>query len=656
MVIDSNIHEHMKTKILTIAFLLPILAFGQDQTDFVATNNAKKSLQYAQQFINQNNYDRALKQLRHTLKIKEDFAVAYREMGKVLLELEFFPEGKEAFERSFDLDPKLSRAAYFECGECCFRTDDLSQAQYYYDKYLEMEGKSYANVDKEAGMEITYDLRLRERRANMDYLHSLDRSTYAEVAVINLGAAINSPHDEYLPTITSDGLHLVFTQTDAVEDQNVMQSEKMGGQWEKARPFNNINTENNEGMARFAAHGQAFYFAGCMRADTEGGCDIYEASLDQGRIESISRMDGHLNSQAWDSQPSITCDGQLMFFSSTRRGGMGGADIWFSRRRPNGEWSAAENMGSINTPGDEEAPFISSDGKTLYFTSTGHQGQGDGDLFIVRKEGSRWGRPVNLGYPINSPAKELGIYVQGDGITAYFSSARAGGQGGMDIYQIELPEAFRPDPIVHLEGKVVDEETGAPISTTVRIGRNNQRVEVRSDEDGWFFLCLPGNLAYSFMAQEEGYEHYISAVYLKAQDNATPVKVDVTLLPERAPKPELVSRGPEIKEKRVQFFFGFDSYEINEKTRQDLDQLADFLQKDQQWEVEVVGYADKVGDAAYNQRLSEKRARAIVDYLTEAKVEVLQQVVRREGLGSIEVIDDNSGNKSRRVDVILKRK
>ncbi|MEO0777349.1 MAG: hypothetical protein AAF146_12345, partial [Bacteroidota bacterium] len=126
----------MKTKILTIAFLLPILAFGQDQTDFVATNNAKKSLQYAQQFINQNNYDRALKQWRHTLKIKEDFAVAYREMGKVLLELEFFPEGKEAFERSFDLDPKLSRAAYFECGECCFRTDDLSQAQYYYDKYL----------------------------------------------------------------------------------------------------------------------------------------------------------------------------------------------------------------------------------------------------------------------------------------------------------------------------------------------------------------------------------------------------------------------------------------------------------------------------------------------------------------------------------------
>ncbi len=646
----------MKATLFTIALLLPILAFSQEKGEFIATTNAKKSLQYAQQFINQHNYTRALKQLRHTLKVKEDFAVAYREMGKVLLELEDFSEGKDAFERSFDLDPKLSRAAYFECGECCFRTADLAQAQYYYNKYIELKGSSYANAEKEAGMEITYDIRLKERQANMAYLNSLDRSTYADLVIENIGESINSQFDEYLPTITSDGLNLVFTQTNEQKDQNVMRSEKIGGQWESARAFNSINTEQNEGMARFAAHGQAFYFAGCMREDTEGGCDIYEATLSKGRIKQISRMDGQLNSRSWDSQPSITCDGQLMFFSSTRQGGMGGADIWFSRRLSSGDWSHAENLGSINTPGDEEAPFISSDGKTLYFTSTGHQGQGDGDLFVVRKKGPRWGKPINMGFPINSPAKELGIYVQGDGITAYFSSARGGGQGGMDIYKIQLPEEFRPDPIVHLEGKVVDKETGKPISTRVKIGREKERVEVQSNEDGWFFLCLPGNKAYSFMAQEKGYEHYISAVYLEAQDNATPVKVDVTLLPERAPKPELVSRGPQIKEKRIQFFFGFDSYEINDKTRNDLNNLADFLKKDMQWEVEVVGYADNVGNAEYNKKLSEKRARAIVEYLTQSQVEVLQQVVRREGLGSIQMVNDSSGNKSRRVDVILKRK
>lgn len=648
----------MKKSILFIFLLLPALTFCQEKGGFVATTNAKKSLQYAQQFINDNDLDQALKQLRHTIKIKEDFAVAYREMGKVLLEMEKYREAKDAFETSFDLDPKLSRASYFECGECCFQLGELDLANYYYDKYTELKGSSYANADKESGMEITYDYRLEQRLINIAYLAQLDRSTYADLSISNLGEVINSPTDEYLPTITSDGFQLVFTRTDKKEDQNIMISEKVKGTWGDSRPFSDkINTSKNEGMARFAPHGKSFYFAGCMRADTEGGCDIYEASLEQGRIGKIDRMDGLLNSRAWDSQPSITCDGQTMYFSSTRQGGMGGADIWMSTLQSNGEWSAAENIGGmINTPGDEEAPFISSDGKTLYFTSTGHEGQGEGDLFICRKDlNKRWGKPQNMGFPINSPAKELGIYVQGDGITAYFSSARAGGSGGMDIYQMQLPEVFRPDPIVHLEGMVVDEETGEPIATKVRIGRESQKFEVQSDEEGWFFMCLPGNKAYSFMVQEKGYDHYISAVYLEPQDNAVPVKVDITLLPQRAPKPELVSRGPQIKEKRVQFFFGFDSYILNKDSQTDLDQLATFLKRDKEWEVEVVGYADAVGNKEYNKQLSEKRAKTIVSYLNDSGLE-LEQVIRKEGLGSIQMINDSEGNKSRRVDVILRRK
>ncbi len=650
----------MKRGILLIAMFLPVIIFCQEDTkgEFVATTNAKKSLMYAQKFINESNYPKALKQLQHTVKIKDDFAIAYREMGKIYMELEKFQEAKDAYETSFDLDPRLSRASYFECGECAFQLGDLSLANFYYDKYIEMKGSSYANADKESGMEITYDFRLNERKINMEYLAKLDVTTYANLNIENLGIKINTPTDEYLPTITSDGLQLVFTRTNEAEDQNLMIVEKLREEWQDARPFSDkINTKNNEGMARFAPHGKSFYFAGCMREDTEGGCDLYEAKLNKGYIGAINRIDGQLNSRAWDSQPSITCDGNVLFFSSTRPGGQGGADIWKSTLMKNGEWSAAESLGNaINTPGDEEAPFISSDGKTLYFTSNGHQGQGEGDLFISRQVGGKWSAPINMGFPINSTAKELGIYVQGDGITAYFSSARAGGSGGMDIYKIELPQEFRPDPIVHLEGMVVDKASGEPIATAVKIGRGPNKFMVKSDETGWFFLCVPGNQAYSFTVREPGYEEYISAVYLEAQDNAVPIKVEVTLLPKTiAPKPELVSRGPQLKEKRVQFFFGFDSYQLNNDSRTDLDQLATFLKTDKNWEVEVVGYADAVGNEDYNKQLSEKRAKTIVNYLNSSGLE-LNQVVRKEGLGSIKMINDSQGDQSRRVDVVLRRK
>lgn len=653
----------MKNLIVLLLVFLPLLSFSQeDNKGFIATTNAKKSLQYAQQFINDNDLDKALKQLQHTLKIKEDFAVAHRELGKVYMEKERYSEAKEAYETSFELDPKLSRASYFECGECCFQLGDLNLANFYYDKYIQLKGSSYANADKESGMEITYDLRLRERMINIDYLATLDRTTYADLEINNMGQQINSSTDEYLPTITSDGLQLVFTRTNDKEDQNIMIAEKLKGAWQDSQPFSDkINTSNNEGMARFTAHGKSFFFAGCMREDTEGGCDIYEASLIDGKIGNTSRLDGRLNSRAWDSQPSITCDGQVLFFSSTRPGGLGGSDIWMSTLDSKGQWSSPNNLGAmINTPGDEEAPFISSDGKTLYFTSNGHKGQGEGDLFICRKNGSTWSAPINMGFPINSPTKELGIYVQGDGITAYFSSARPGGQGGMDIYKVKLPEAFRPDPIVHLEGHVMDAESGEPIATKVKIGRGENKYEVHSDESGWFFLCVPGNKAYSFIASKKGYDQYISAVFLETQDNATPVKVDITLVPQKAPKPELVSRGPvsrgpQIKEKRVQFFFSFDSYDLNPDSKADLDQLASFLKKDKDWNVEVVGYADAIGNADYNKRLSEKRAKTIVNYLNDSGLE-LNQVVRKEGLGSIQMVNDDQGNQSRRVDVVLKRK
>ncbi len=642
----------MRYLLVLILSFSSLLSFSQ--SDLVQTDNAKKSLQIAQSLLNKGDLVAAKRQLKHTVKIKDDFAVAFRELGKVYLELEEYENAIEALESSFKLDEKLSRASFFECAEAHFQTDNIEMANFYYEKYKEYKGKRYANADKESGMELSYDLILEERKKNCEYIANMQKDESIP-SPTNIGSAINSEFDDYLPTITSDGAQLVFTRTEKNKNENILTSELVGGNWSPARNFSKtINTETNEGMAKFETHGRAFYFAGCQRPDTDGGCDIYRATFKDGKVGTTNRVEGNLNSSFWDSQPSITCDGNVMYFASSRSGGQGGADIWMSFLLDNGDWSHPQNLGpTINTPGDEEAPFISSDGMTLYFSSNGWPGQGNGDLFIARKNAmGSWDPAVNMGYPFNSPAKELGIYVQGNGTTTYFSSARSGGNGGLDVYKMELPDALQADKMVHLEGHVYDEENGNPIATEIRIGREDHKWSTKSDQDGWFFICMPGDKAYSFQISEDGYEYFVNAEYLTAQDNAAPVKIKLPLKPNFKNEPQLVAKTVTLKEKRVQFFFGFDSSDLTDRTIKDLDALTNFLKKDADWKVEVVGYADNVGSSYYNQKLSEKRAKSIVDHLNNAGINI-DQVVRNEGKGALD--SSKSADTSRRVDVILRR-
>lgn len=633
--------------------LLSHSLFAQPGDEYLDTKNASKSLQIAQQFINNEEFEKAHHQLRHTLKIKENFAIAYRELGKVCLELKKYKEAYEALERSFELDKKLSRAAFFECAEAYFHNGDIEKAKIYYAKYEALKGANYANREKESGLELTFDKLLDERKRNCEYIESLDK-LYTDLQPVNLGESINSDRDEYLPTTTSDGEQIVFTRQMNKDDEDIMISHFINGKWSKSRSFGNeINTENNEGMAKFETHGKSFFFAGCMRNDTEGSCDIYKAELAGGEVTRVIRAEGHLNSEFWDSQPSITCDGRFMFFSSSRNGGKGGADIWMSSLNAKGEWSVPENLGSINTEMDEEAPFISSDGTTIYFTSNGHEGQGEGDIFISRKKNGVWTSPINLDYPINSPAKELGFYVQGDGKTAYFASAKSGGKGGLDIYSVQLPEQFQPNPMVHLEGFVKDKNTNEPIMANITIGREEEKWSVQSDDKGWFFICLPGNKGYSFQINKPGYQYFIEANFLAAQENITPFIQELLLVPNQAQQPELVSKGAAVTEKRIQIFFDFDSYAINQNALSELKKLSELLKKEEDWKVDVVGYADSQGDIEYNKVLSQKRADAIVEYLKNEGI-TIEKVVRNEGKGSLSSNDKND-TQFRRVDLVLKR-
>ncbi len=626
---------------------------SEGENDFFSTQNAKKSLQHAQTLINQGKLKTARKQLEHTIKIKENFAVAHRELGMVNLELGDYPKAINAFETSFDFDEKLSRAAFFECGEAYFQMGQADMARYYYTKFTELKDKSYANKQKESGLEIDYDLLLEERLNNCQYIERVANTVASGPAATALPESINSSVDDYLPTVSNNGDLMIFTRTDRKGNQNIFRSERLDSTWAKAKSFGKeINTNKNEGMAKLEAHGRRFYFTGCFRPDSEGGCDIYRAIFENQKIQETEKLTGSLNSEDWDSQPSVTCDGQTLYFTSNREGGLGGADLWMSIKNPDGSWSEATNLGpEINTPGDEEAPYISNDGNTLFFTSTGHPGQGEGDLFIARKISDTWAAPENLDYPFNSPGKEIGFFLHADGKTAYFSSARAGGSGGLDIYSVELPEKFRPDPTILLEGQVVDQVTNEPVPAFIKISREEEHRYVQTNETGGFFLCLPGNKGYSFQINEPDYDYFIDARFVAATGHLDPARALLKLKPKQM-TPTFVAKKTvaQKEEKRVQFFFASDSYSLTHEDLLELEALAKTLNKKRSWSAEVIGYADGSGSKDYNKWISEQRAQKIMAYLRAQGV-AADQIVKLEGKGSA----DASGNSAemRRVDVVL---
>ncbi|HZV13341.1 MAG TPA: flagellar motor protein MotB, partial [Candidatus Kapabacteria bacterium] len=245
-----------------------------------------------------------------------------------------------------------------------------------------------------------------------------------DIVVKNLGENVNSPDDDYGPTITANGKTLYFTST---------RKGGMGGHdywystmnadstWTPAvNAGPSINTPADEGVSSLSADGQTIFFTGCNRPDGMGNCDIYQADLVGTEWQNIRNLGPVVNTEYWESQPAISADGKTLYFVSNRPGGLGGTDIWYTTKDANDNWTEPKNIGPpINTPDNEVSPFIAADGVTLYFASDGHGGLGGLDFFTSEKTDNGWTQPVNLGAPINTPDNEEFITVPASGDILY---------------------------------------------------------------------------------------------------------------------------------------------------------------------------------------------------------------------------------------------
>ncbi len=403
-----------------------------------------------------------------------------------------------------------------------------------------------------------------------------------------------------------------------------------------------INSHGNEGALNISPDGKYLFFAACNREDGFGSCDIYWAKrIGNGWSEPVN-LGPVVNSPQWDSQPSFSSDGKTLYFASKRPGGKGSSDIWKTELQPGDQWSNPVNLGdSINTKAEEMAPFIHPDDQTLYFSSKGHPGLGGYDLFYSRKDmKGEWHRPVNLGYPINTNADEITLVVNAKGNLAYISSDVQGGKGRQDIYQFPLYKEARPMLTTYFKGIVYDVETREKLEARfelIDLATSKTCAEASSDKvTGGFLLVLPTEKNYALNVSRDGYLFYSDNFFLTGTNSqGKPFLKNIPLKP--------IKIGEAVILKNI--FFDTDKYILKDESLAELQKLLGFLRKNPKLKIVINGHTDNVGSAEHNLELSGNRAKAVYEFLVQHDVAVSR--LSYAGFGFSQPIDVNTTEQGR---------
>lgn len=399
---------------------------------------------------------------------------------------------------------------HFYLGQMYHRDIQLDKAISHYEKYR----KTVDPKDKQKLKEVDRQL---EVCKNALFLINENKGI-----VIRSFEDINSSFTEYNPLVTADESMLAYT---AVREERgkivekIYTSYKSGSHWATPEALN-VNTKYNVGTAGISADGQEMLiFVG---GENNTG-SIYTITKEGKGWTSPVDIGNRVNSRYLETTASITPDGKTLYFASNRPDGLGGMDIYKSERQSDSSWGKAENLGpGINTPYNEDAPFIHPDSKTLFFTSDGHNTMGGTDIFKSYSVGGKWREPENLGYPINTPTNDNYFTLTANGKTGYFSSERKGGKGGQDIYFFEMPENEANIPLTLIKGRILAGEELKAVPTQIKVVdvEANQKIDYVYNPDkktGNYLIILPPGRNYDLIIESEGYLPYTVNVNIPNQ-------------------------------------------------------------------------------------------------------------------------------------------
>lgn len=527
------------TKILKPLLVLAIVVMSLNNLIAQSYNTSSaKAIKYfekaRQEYLNEN-YDKAMSSIEKALHIDDEFAEAYVLEAELHLELNEDSLAIMSYENIFEIDsmsfPKI--------------VIPLSNL---YSKYLQFD-KSIKLLDWYLTLDNQSDILMKRAEQQLDEMKF--RKSLVENPVdynpenIN---GVNTLADEYVNQYYVNEDKIIFTKRYSSEEnssyfeENVFVTTKYELIW--SNPSLLFDNLRNIGAANISFDGNEIYFSGCGWDDGFGSCDIYCVKFENGHWSSPINLKS-VNTSEWESQPCVSYDGKELYFVR-RNKKTGTSDIYVSKRNENGSWQNASCLNfNVNTEGNEMAPFIHYDGRTLYFSSDNHLGMGGYDLFMSqRDENDEWQKAVNLGYPLNTHGDEINLVVLNDATKAYMSALRNDGYGGFDIYEFDLDEKFRPQTI-EIKKPSVEEYYANSLEKRESVVLKNiyfefDSAELRPDsEDGieavYSFLTLnpDKNILIEGHTDDTGKEEYNLALSKERAENVRMALINKGVAPER---------------------------------------------------------------------------------------------------------------------------
>ncbi|MCG8582792.1 MAG: OmpA family protein [Bacteroidales bacterium] len=638
----------MKYIFTILISLICLSATGQKYS--VKSKKAIAGFEAAQSSYANNKPQEAIKYLNAAIKKEESFIEAYLLMADIHFSNKQYDKEINALSKALSIDSTFFVPAIFNMGVAKYNTGQYDEVEQWMNTYRQYN---------------------KSKRSKLNPDFWIEKAEFAKQAIVNpiyiepvnLGENINSELDEYWPSLSADGETMIFTvlvpQDPLVDDVKSLTKNainfredfyvsKMGGDsWKEREAVISLNTMSNEGAQTLSADGNWMFFTACGRKGGRGSCDIWFSRRTIDGWSKPTNLGAPVNTPFWESQPSFSSDGKTLYFVSSRPGGEGKKDIWKAtivgfKKDGTPFFGKIENMGeNINSAGNENSPFIHLDNQTLYFSSDGWPGMGAMDLFYSKLDKDKgWQRPVNLGYPLNTENDEIGLVITAKGDLGYFSSDGLHERDDKDIYQFTIPQQIRPTPVTYIKGKVFDNETSEVLSADIRINKlTNGELAVNAftaPHSGEFLFCLPAGDTYALNIQKEGYLFYSDNFDVKSKASIEKPQVLNVYLSK-------IKEGASFILRNV--FFASDSYELKPESHVELDYVVRLLQLNTSVIIEIGGHTDNEGSASYNQILSEKRAKAVCDYLISKGIP--EDQLMYNGYGFSQPVADNKTDDGR---------
>ncbi len=620
-------------------------------------------------------YKRALPFYLQAYEFNKSSSVLNMKIGKCYLYSDDKLQAIPHLEKALQLNPSIDPITHYYMGQAYHLDMQWEKAILEYGKYQQVATK---NGDKEALSD------LKRRVANCKSGQVLVKQPI-RVFIDNLGPNLNTEFNEYGAVISADESLMFFTarkpdtfggkKDEGLGEhfEDIYMSEKQAdGTWSKAvglpKP---INTADHDAVSGLSADGQKLV----IYLGSKNMGDLFESELIGTTWGDPKSFGKNINTKDYhESSAAYSPDGNSLYFVSDKPGGLGMHDIYVSVKDAKGNWGEAKNLGAtINTEYNEEGVYMHPDGKTLYFSSEGHNSIGGYDIFksVYDVTKQTWGKPENLGYPVNTTDNDVFFVISADGRHGYYTSMNIKEKRGRDLYIITflgpeklmvlnnednlLASAQAPiteiviAPVVEvkeaqltiLKGVVRDALTKAPLEAEIEIVDNtaNQVIATfkSNSSTGKYLVSLPAGKNYGIAVKKADYLFHSENFDIPSTAAFQEVEKDVDL--------KNLAVGKKIVLKNI--FFDTDKATLRSESTSELNRLIKLLSDVPSLKIEISGHTDSQGADDYNQTLSEKRAKAVTDYLINAGINASR--LKSAGYGETQPISTNDNAAGRQL-------